>query len=124
LNRRNGGIFAVAIADHQSADLVANPPIGDVVAGLHDRARAFETGDVRSAGRHRVTSHALQAIGAVDAGGGNPGQYFSWFRFGNRAGRRHQHLGSAGRLDFDDSLGSGDVGEHRSPLVRGAASLL
>ena len=124
LQRRNGGIFAIPVTDHQRADLVANLPISHTVPELDHGAGAFETGDVRRAGRHRIAPHTLQAIGAVDPSGGEPDQDLTWFWFGDRAGRRHQHLGSAGRLDFDHGLGRGDVGEHRSPLIRGAPSLL
>ena len=45
-------------------------------------------------------------------GGGDANQYLAVLRLGNRAGRRHQHLGPAGRLDLDDGLGRGDIGKH------------
>jgi hypothetical protein len=112
LHRRRRGVFAVPVADHQCAHLVADLPLSDTLARLHHRARAFEAGDVRRAGRHRVAPHALQAIGAVDPGAGDPDQHLAGFRLGHRPGRRHQHFGPAGRLDLDDGLGRGDIGKH------------
>src|SRR5947207_1774229 len=40
LQCRNRGILAIAVADHQRADLVADPPFADTLAQLHHRAGA------------------------------------------------------------------------------------
>ena len=119
LHRRGGSKFAVAVADHQRANLVADLPFGNALAGLHDCSRAFETGDVGGAGRHRIAAHPLQAIGSVDPGGGDPDQHLPSLRFRHRPGRRHQHLRPAGRFDLDDGLSGGNVGEHGRPLGNG-----
>ena len=111
LQRGHGSVFAVAVADHQGTDLVAILPLGNAVATLDDGAGAFQAGDVRRAGRHRIAPHALQAIGAVHAGGGDADQHFARFRFGHRADARDQHLRTAGRIDLDDCLGGRDIGK-------------
>jgi hypothetical protein len=117
LHRWSGGILARPVADHQRADLVADPPPGNPLAGLDHDARAFEARDIRSVGRHRIAPHALQAIGTVDPGSGDPDQDLTGCRLGHRTGRRHQHLGPAGRFDLDVGLGSGDVGKHGGPFL-------
>jgi hypothetical protein len=116
LQSRRRGVFAVPVADHQRADLGADLPLSDALARFHHRARAFEARDVRRAGRHRVAAHALQAIGAVDPGGGDPDQHLAGLRLGHGPGHRHQHFGPAGRLDPDNSLGRWDIGKHRPVL--------
>src|SRR6516225_3306552 len=114
LHRGGGGVLAVPVTDHQGAHLVADLPLGNPVAGPDHGARAFEARDVRSAGWHWVAPHALKAIGPVDPGAGDPDQYLSSLRLWHRTGRRHQHLRPAGRLDLDDGLRGGNVGEHRT----------
>src|SRR6516165_2959356 len=74
LHRRRRGILTVTIADQKGADLVAFMPLADAVAKLDDRTRAFEPRNVRRAGRHRIAALALQAIGAIDPGGGDADQ--------------------------------------------------
>jgi hypothetical protein len=118
LNRRRRGILAIPVADQQRADLVADPPLGDTIAGLDDRARTFEPGNVRRPGRHRIAPHPLQAIGAVDPGGGDPDQHFAGLRLGHGADCGHQHLGSARRLDLDHGLRCGDVRKHSKSFPR------
>src|SRR3984885_813867 len=112
LHRRHRGVLAVAVADHQRADLVAVLPLSDAWAEFHHDAGAFQAGNVGRTRRHRVAAHALQAVCAVDAGAGNADQHLAGFRFryGTRGG--HQHLGAAGLPDLDDGLRGGDVGEH------------
>ena len=94
LHRRNGSVFAIPVCDHQRAEAVTDLPLRNFLARFDHGSRAFEPRDIRCTGRHRIAAHALQTIGAVDPGGGNPDQDFAGFRLGHRPRCRHQHLRS------------------------------
>ena len=81
------------------ADLVADRPAVDTLAqGLDDPAD-LEPRDVRLAGRRRVVALALQQVGPVDPGGGDP----------------HEHLAGARRggvdVGEDERVGTAELGE-------------
>ena len=112
LHRRHRGVFAVSVANHQRADLIAIPPCGDVLTAFHDRTGAFQAWDVGRAGRHRVAAHALKAVRAVHPTGGDADQHLPCLRLRHRAPHGHQHLGPARPADLDHGLSGWDVGEH------------
>jgi hypothetical protein len=123
LYRRHRRVFVITVRDQQRTDLVADRPAAHPLANFHHRARAFEPGDVARSRRHRVTSHALQRVGAINPGSGDPDQHLACFRLGHRPGAGHQHLRPAGLSDLDHGLGRGNIGEHGLASYRLHSSL-
>ena len=71
---RDGHVLAVAAADEQAADFLAD--LTASVTGIGDGPGALQAEDLRFAARRRVMALGLEQVAAVDAGGGHLHQHF------------------------------------------------
>jgi len=62
-----GGVFGVAAAGQQCADLIAHMPAADAVTGLDHFAGDFEAENLGGAGRRRIEAGALGEVWPVHA---------------------------------------------------------
>jgi hypothetical protein len=74
-------------------------------------AGGFEAGEVGGVGRRRVGAHALQHVGAVDAGSGDLDEDFLGLELRQRTLGDLQDLGAAGLADLDDPHLGGELHE-------------
>ena len=85
-------IASVAAARHQRANTPIDPFMLNPIAQGGDHACNFQTRQIRSARRRRISASALQAIRAVDPGMADPHQYLARARHRQRALDKFQHL--------------------------------
>ena len=94
-----GGIFSIAAAGQKCAHLVADLPARHTRPHLNHGARPFQPRQGRGAGRWRIGPRALQRVGAVHPGIGEPDDDLAMARHWNRHRHRLQHIRPARLID-------------------------
>ncbi len=118
-HRQGGGLgrhgeLGIAAAIDQRTDEIAVLEARRARTAANDFARDFETEQVGRAFRRGIESLTLEHVGPVDAGGGNLDQHLAATGARHRPRGRHQNLGPAGLLRFDDRHG---LRQHQSLIV-------
>ena len=66
---RYDDLLCVPAPGQEAAHRLAHRPAGDAVSDRVDRAAAFETDDLRGAGRRRIEPLPLHQVGTIEGGG-------------------------------------------------------
>src|SRR6266581_2749745 len=113
LRRGRGAVLGVAAALHERGRRIADAPVFYAVADRDDAAGELEARYVGRPWRNRIVAHALQHVGAVDAGCRDADQYFAGpgLRNGARSGLEHLGLPRLGDLDRAHGFREGHAGQ-------------
>ena len=106
LRRRRDAVFGIAPARDERADRVAGAPAGHVLADALNRSRHLESGNIRRAGRRRVSAHALHHVGPIHARRDHFDEDLAGRRDRTRPLRRHEdvRISRFSNLDGDHLL--------------------